>query len=379
MSHLQGAEPSRPVLAGTPGFVVEWRPVRPIRVRIDSAALRHNLGVAKRRAPRSRIWAVVKANAYGHGLARVVRALGEADGLALIELEAALELRRAGERRPILLLQGFFSPQELEPIAAHGLAVVIHEAEQIAILEKARLSKRIAVYAKLNTGMNRLGFAEGDFRHALERLRRCAGEITLMTHFADADGERGVRWQLERFEAMTAGAKFPCSLANSAAILRFPETHADWVRPGIMLYGCSPFTDESAEKLELRPVMTLTSELIAIRILSAGESVGYGCTFTANAPMRVGVVACGYADGYPRHAPTGAPILVCGKRTRTLGRVAMDMLFADLTGIPEAAVGSPVTLWGEGLSADEVAASAGTVSYELLCALSPRVPVTEAG
>jgi len=359
--------------------MVEWRPVRPIRVRIDSAALRHNLSAAKRHAPRSRIWAVVKANAYGHGLARAARALAEADGLALIELEGALELRKAGERRPILLLHGFFSPQELEPIAAHGLAVVVHDAEQMAILEKARLSKKIAVYAKLNTGMNRLGFAEGDFPSALERLRRCAGEITLMTHFADADGERGVRWQLERFEATTAGAKLPRSLANSAAILRFPETHADWVRPGIMLYGCSPFPDESAEKLELRPAMTLSSELIAVRTLRAGDSVGYGCTFTASAPMRVGVVACGYADDYPRHAPTGTPILVCGKRTRTLGRVAMDMLFADLTGVPEAAIGSPVTLWGEGLSADEVAASAGTVSYELLCALSPRVPVTEAG
>jgi alanine racemase len=200
-----------------------------------------------------------------------------------------------------------------------------------------------------------------------------------MTHFADADGKRGVRWQLERFEAMTASAKFPRSLANSAAILRFPETHADWVRPGIMLYGCSPFADESAEKLELRPAMTLSSELIAVRTLRAGDSVGYGCTFTASEPMRVGVVACGYADGYPRHAPTGTPVLVGGKRTRTLGRVAMDMLFADLGGVPEAAVGSPVILWGEGLSADEVAASAGTVSYELLCALSPRVPVTEAG
>jgi len=359
--------------------MVEWRPVRPIRVRIDSAALRHNLGAAKRRAPRSRTWAVVKANAYGHGLARAAAALAAADGLALIELEGALELRRAGERRPILLLQGFFSPQELEPIAAHGLTVVVRDAEQIAILEKARLSKKIAVYAKLNTGMNRLGFAEGDFPGALERLRRCAGEITLMTHFADADGERGVRWQLERFEAMTAEAKFPCSLANSAAILRFPETHADWVRPGIMLYGCSPFPDESAEKLELRPAMTLSSELIAVRSLGAGDSVGYGCTFTADGPMRIGIVACGYADGYPRHAPTGTPVLVCGKRTRTLGRVAMDMLFADLTGIPEAVLGSPVTLWGEGLSADEVAVSAGTVSYELLCALSPRVPVTEAG
>jgi alanine racemase len=178
---------------------------------------------------------------------------------------------------------------------------------------------------------------------------------------------------------MTAGVQLPRSLANSAAILRFPETHADWVRPGIMLYGCSPFPEESAEKLDLRPAMTLASELIAVRDLVAGDSVGYGCTFTASGPVRVGVVACGYADGYPRHAPTGTPILVSGKRTRTLGRVAMDMLFADLSGIPEATIGSPVTLWGEGLSADEVAASAGTVSYELLCALSPRVPVTEVG
>jgi alanine racemase len=255
----------------------------------------------------------------------------------------------------------------------------VHDAEQITILEKARLPRKPAVYAKLNTGMNRLGFAEKDLGAALERLRRCAGEIALMTHFADADGARGVRWQLERFGAMTAGVQLPRSLANSAAILRFPETHADWVRPGIMLYGCSPFPDESAEKLGLKPVMTLESELIAVRDLAAGESVGYGCTFTASAPMRVGVVAGGYADGYPRHAPTGTPILVCGKRTRTLGRVAMDMLFADLSETPKATIGSPVTLWGEGLSADEVGASAGTVSYELLCALSPRVPVIEAG
>lgn len=352
--------------------------MRPIRARVDSGALNHNLGVAKRRAPRSRTWAVVKANAYGHGLARAAKALAAAEGLALIELEAALELRRSGERRPILLLQGFYSPEELEPVAAHGLAVVVHDAEQLAILEKARLPKKLAVYAKLNTGMNRLGFPEKGFRDALERLRACAGSITLMTHFADADGERGVQWQLARFDAATAGAKLPRSLANSAAILRYPETHADWVRPGIMLYGCSPFPDESAEKLGLKPVMTLSSELVAVRSLSAGDSVGYGCAFTADGPVRVGIVACGYADGYPRHAPTGTPILVCGKRTRTLGRVAMDMLFADLTGVPEAAVGSPVTLWGEGLSADEVAESAGTVSYELLCALSPRVPVVEA-
>jgi alanine racemase len=354
--------------------------MRPIRVRIDSAALRHNMDAARRRAPHSRICAVVKANAYGHGLARAVRALAAAEGLALIELEAALELRRAGERRPILLLQGFFSPEELEPIAAHGLTTVVHDPEQLAMLERARLPKKIAVVAKLNTGMNRLGFPAEDLRGVLERLRGSpsVGELALMTHFADADGKRGVRWQLERFDAATAGIDLPKSLANSAALLRYPESHKDWVRPGIMLYGCSPFPEESAEKLGLKPAMTLSSELIAVRSLGAGDSVGYGCTFTASEPTRVGIVACGYADGYPRHAPTGTPILVAGKRTRTLGRVAMDMLFADLTGIPEAAVGSAVTLWGEGLSADEVAASAGTVSYELLCAVTPRVPVSEA-
>src|SRR6266545_1458693 len=357
--------------------MVEWRAMRPIRARVDSTALRHNLGAAARRAPHSRIWAVVKANAYGHGLARAVRAFAAADGLALIELEAALELRRAGERRPILLLQGFFSPGELEPIAAHGLATVVHDPEQLAMLEKAELPAKIPVYLKLNTGMNRLGFNEDGFRGALERLQHCAGEITFMTHFADADGKRGVQWQSERFKAMTAGVRLPRSLANSAALLRYPDAHQDWVRPGIMLYGCSPFADEDAAKLGLKPAMTLSSELIVVRKLRKGDGVGYGCTFIAEGPMRIGIVACGYADGYPRHAPTGTPILVCGKRTRTVGRVAMDTLFADLTGIPEATIGSPATLWGEGLSADEVAASAGTVSYELLCALSPRVPVSE--
>ena len=350
--------------------------MRPIRARIDSAALRHNLGVARRLAPRSRVWAVVKANGYGHGLARAVRALA-ADGLALIEIDAAIDLRKAGEKRPILLMQGFYSQQELAPIAENGISVVVHEAEQLAMLEKARLPAKVPVYLKLNTGMNRLGFAAGELKQALSRLAPSAGEITLMSHFADADGKRGVRWQLERFEKMCAGLDFPRSLANSAAILRYPEAHADWNRPGIMLYGCSPFADESAEKLGLKPAMTLSSELIAMRGLQAGDSVGYGCTFTAPGPMRIGIVACGYADGYPRHAPTGTPVLVCGKRTRTLGRIAMDMLIADLTGIPEAGIGSPVVLWGAGLSADEVAASAGTVSYELLCALSPRVPVTE--
>src|SRR6058998_2335256 len=333
MSHLGGAQSAPWLLAGTPGFMVEWRAMRPIRARIDSAALRHNLGAARLRAPRSRICAVVKANAYGHGLARAARAFAAAEGLALIELEAALELRRAGERRPLMLLQGFFSPEELEPIAAHDLTTVVHDAEQLAMLERARLPKRIAVVAKLNTGMNRLGFPAEDLRGVLDRLRDCPGAhaIALMTHFADADGKRGVRWQLERFDAAAAGVDLPKSVANSAALLRYPEAHKDWVRPGIMLYGCSPFPDESAEKLGLKPAMTLSSELIAVRELRPGDSVGYGCTFIADAPMRVGVVACGYADGYPRHAPTGTPILVGGVRAKTAGRVSMDMITVDLS------------------------------------------------
>jgi alanine racemase len=231
----------------------------------------------------------------------------------------------------------------------------------------------------MNSGMNRLGFGPGEYRQVFELLARSpvVAGITLMTHFADADETRGVAEALRRFEAATAPIEAPRSLANSAAILRYPETHADWIRAGIMLYGCSPFADAPAATLGLRPVMTLASELIAIRQLQAGDRVGYGGEFVADRPHPVGVVACGYADGYPRHAPTGTPVLVNGQRTRTLGRVSMDMLAVDLEGVPEAGVGTPVTLWGEGLSCDEVAAAAGTVSYELLCGLTPRVPAIE--
>jgi alanine racemase len=352
--------------------------MRPIAARIHLSALRHNLAVARRHAPKSRVWAVIKADAYGHGAKRAARAL-DADGLALLELDAALGLRAAGERRPMLLLEGFFSPRELPQIAEQDLTPVVHSLEQVAMLEKARLDARLNVYLKMNTGMNRLGLDPAGFRTALARLRECraVAHVTAMTHFADTDAGEGTRQQCRVFEAALAEARLPRSLANSAAILRCPESHGDWVRPGIMLYGCSPFADASAESLDLKPAMTLVSEIIAVRELAAGASIGYGWAFTAPSPMRVGVVACGYADGYPRHAPTGTPIVVAGKRTRTVGRVSMDMLFADLTGIPNASVGSNVILWGEHVSADEVAASAGTVSYELLCALAPRVPVTE--
>lgn len=352
---------------------------RPIRATFDRSALRNNLAVARARAPDARVWAVVKANAYGHGLLRVADALASADGFALLDLDEAVRLRDAGVRKPILLLEGFFSLDDLAIVVEHGLAVVIHSEEQVDMLVSAGFPARIPLYLKLNTGMNRLGFSPEAFGIALERLQGCrmAGEITLMTHFADADGERGISEQLTRFTDATRGRALPQSLANSAALLRFPEARAGWVRPGIMLYGCSPFPAESAESLDLEPVMTLTSELLVVRNLEAGDRVGYGGSFVAPKRMRIGVVACGYADGYPRHAPDGTPVLVAGRRARIAGRVSMDMLTVDLTGIPEAAVGSPVTLWGEGLSADEVAAAAGTLSYELFCRLAARVPQIE--
>ena len=227
--------------------------------------------------------------------------------------------------------------------------------------------------------MNRLGFSKHEWRDALERARRCSAVsgVTLMTHFACADDERGIGEQLAVFERCCDGEKLARSMANSAALLRYPEAHGDWVRPGIMLYGSSPFADQSAQALDLKPVMTLESEIIAVQNVDPGEAVGYGATFRAERPMRIGVVACGYADGYPRHCPSGTPVLVDGRRTSTVGRVSMDMLMVDLTYLLPADIGSKVVLWGEGLPVDEVATHAETVSYELLCALAPRVPVVE--
>lgn len=356
---------------------------RPIRASFKLSALRHNLGVARRHAPNSKVWAVVKADAYGHGLLRVAQALADADGYALLDLNEAVRLRDAGISKPILLLEGVFQPADLALVDRYALSLVVHDLEQIIMLERTRLSAQVAVVLKLNTGLNRLGMAAPQARSAYSRLE-ASGKVTaisLMTHFADADGASGVAAQMARFAEASAGLKAEASLANSAAILRYPETHANWVRPGIMLYGCSPFADVSAEALGLQSVMTLASEIIAVQELRPGDRVGYGGLFEARTNMRIGVIACGYADGYPRHAPglidRGTPVVIAGKRTSTVGRVSMDMICADLSAIPEAGVGSPVILWGDGLPADEVAASAGTISYELLCALAVRVPVVE--
>ena len=355
--------------------------MRPISATINLEALRHNLRVVAASAPHSRIMAVVKANGYGHGLLNVARGLKDAHGFAVLNLEEAIDLRQAGCKQTLLLLEGAFSADELELTSRHRITLVVHNTFQLEMLEKIALTQPVSVFAKLNTGMNRLGFVPEEYRKAVERLAACpnVGDITLMTHFATADEPLGIEKPYKIFKDTTAGMAYPVSLANSAAILRYRHTHADWVRPGIMLYGASPIAGTPASAFQLRPVMSLRSEVIAVQHVKVGESVGYGCKFTAARDSRIAVVACGYADGYPRHAPNGTPIHVAGKATHTVGRVSMDMLFADITDIPQANIGSPVELWGEHTPVDSVAETAGTVGYELLCALAPRVPVQVTG
>jgi len=354
---------------------------RPITATIDLDALRHNLAVVRRHAPRSRVLAVIKADAYGHGLLRAARALKDADGFGLVELEAAVRLREAGYSQRIVLLEGFFEPGDLPVMIEHGLAAVVHSPEQLGMLEDFGAAGALDVLLKVNTGMNRLGFAPQDAADAFARLSRLAGvgPLSLMTHFASADEARGIAWQVDSFEGAVRGSVRARCIANSAAILRYPETHFEWVRPGIMLYGCSPFSGEVGAELGLKPAMTLESRLIAVQRLRRGDTVGYGGVFTAQRDMRIGVVACGYADGYPRHAPNGTPVCVDGSVTGMVGRVSMDMLCVDLEPVPEARVGSPVVLWGAVNPIENVATAAGTVGYELMCALAPRVRIVERG
>ena len=353
---------------------------RPIRATISRAALAHNLTVAKRHAGRAKVWAVTKANAYGHGIERAARAFEAADGFAVLDFAEAERLRHAGVKKPVLMLEGFFEPADIELLSRHSLTPVIHSAEQVKMLAGARLADGLDLYLKVNSGMNRLGFAEAGLGAAYKALRKHpkVRQITFMTHFADADGASGVAGQLASFEALTQPFDLQARcIANSAALIRFPEARADWVRPGIMLYGGSPFADLSAEELGLKPAMTLTSQIIGIQKLERGERIGYGFAYEATGPMTVAIVACGYADGYPRHAPTGTPVLVNGKRARLVGRVSMDMISVDVSDLTDARIGIPVTLWGEGLPADEVGAAAGTLSYELFTKLTARVPVVE--
>lgn len=355
---------------------------RPLVAIIDVGALQHNLALARRQTPKASVWAVVKANAYGHGLERAMRGFADADGLALIEPEYAVILRELGWRKPILLLEGCFDAADLALVAQYGLETTIHSAEQIAQFEQTRFATPVALHLKMNTGMNRLGFMPSAFAAAYRRLEanRATASITCMTHFANADAQAhpvvSVVEQLRRFHEGCADLRAPWSASNSAANLLHPELHSDQIRPGVMLYGGSP-CERDALSLGLRPAMTLQSELIALQHIRRGDAVGYGSRFVATAPMTIGVVACGYADGYPRHAPSGTPVLVDGVTTRLIGNVSMDMLTVDLTPVPTAHVGSPVTLWGNGLPIDTVARACGTIGYELMCAVAPRVRTIE--
>ena len=359
---------------------------RPIQATIHTAAVQHNLARARRAAVDANVWAVVKANAYGHGIERVFDALRAADGFALLDLDEAQRVRQLGWRGPILLLEGVFEPRDLELCSRLGLWHAVHCDEQIDWLAAHKTQVPHRVFLKMNSGMNRLGFTPERFRPAWARLNALpqVDEISFMTHFSDADGPRGINHQLQIFLETTRDLPGERTISNSAAtLLRGTEAnvHGDWVRAGIVLYGSSPdFPQRNIADWELQPTMSLTGRIIGVQHLKQGDTVGYGSRFTADGPMTIGVVSCGYADGYPRHCDTGTPVLVNGVRTRVVGRVSMDMLTVDLTGVPGAAMGSEVTLWGKAangavLPIDEVAQAAGTVGYELMCAVAPRVPV----
>ncbi len=359
---------------------------RPIEALIHVDALAHNLQRARRAAPDAKVWAVVKANAYGHGIARAYAGLQSADGFALLDLAEAEQVRALGWRGPILLLEGCFEPRDLEACSRLDLWHMVHNEAQIDWLAAHKTQRPHQVFLKLNTGMNRLGFTPDAYRGAWLRLSGLTqvDTITLTTHFADADGAAGIAAPLAVFEATVRDLPCERSLCNSAATLRFAETmpavRGDWVRPGIMVYGSSPdFPAHGIADWDLQPTMSLRARLIATQQLRPGDCVGYGSSFKAELPMRIGVAACGYADGYPRLAPSGTPVLVDGVRTALVGRVSMDMVTIDLGPVPDAGVGSEVTLWGRAsngnmLPIDEVAHAAGTVGYELMCALAPRVP-----
>jgi alanine racemase len=359
---------------------------RPIQATIHTEALRTNLERARSAAGDARVWAVVKANAYGHGIERAFDGLRAADGFALLDLAEAQRVRDLGWRGPILLLEGAFEARDLELCSRLGLWHAVHCEEQIDMLATHKTHQPHRVFLKMNSGMNRLGFAPQRFRAAWTRLNALpqVDEISLMTHFSDADGAKGIAHQMRVFQEITHDLPGERSVANSAATLRHAGeagVQNDWVRPGIAVYGGAPdYPANDIAHWGLQPTMTLASKLIGTQDLVAGDTVGYGSSFTAEGPLRIGIVACGYGDGYPRHCTTGTPVLVDGVRTRMVGRVSMDMITVDLSPVPHARIGSDVTLWGRAaggavLPVDEVAHAGGTVSYELMCALALRVPV----
>jgi len=368
---------------------------RPIRALIDRRAMAHNLDVVRRtlehnptpnKTP-SLIWAVIKANAYGHGIEAAVSAFSKADGLAMLDFEEAERSRAAGWKKPILMLEGAFEARDIEAAARLELTLVLHHPEQLRLLHLSRPQAPINVYLKLETGMNRLGLQACQYRDIYQALLQMqasgqVAQISHMTHFASADASDGLDDPMMRFVEVVRGMAGDWSVSNSAAALRhhqwlgqFCAEVRSWARPGICLYGGSPFDDISARDLEIKSAMTLRSALISVRDVQAGQGVGYGYTYKATRDMRLGTVACGYADGYPRHAPTGTSVGIRGAKVPLVGRVSMDMITVDITDLPQAQVGDEVILWGDGgPSGDEVAKMAGTISYELFSAVTARVP-----
>ena len=351
---------------------------RPISAVIHLQNLTHNLSVVRKHIGQAKIWSVMKADGYGHGIKQIWRALQETDGFAVLDLNEAILLREEGWKGPILLLEGFFQAQDLLVIEQYQLATSIHSQWQLAAIAKAPLKTPISVYIKLNSGMNRLGFSQDEYMNVISQLNAMAnvGEITLMSHFANSDIKTGIKTPLQQIRQFDH-LSLPTCIANSGAALWHSGTHYDWVRTGIILYGASPSGKwADVVDLNLKAAMTLKSEIIAIHQIKAGQSIGYGSKFTAIKSMRIATVACGYADGYPRHAPTGTPVWCHGAKHALLGAVSMDMLTIDVTDCPDANIGSSVELWGENIPIDDVAQMAGTIGYQLMCALAKRVPVS---
>jgi alanine racemase len=356
------------------------------QVLIDLAALRLNLQRARDAAPNSRVMAVIKADGYGHGMLRVARALEEADALAVGRVIEGIQLREAGEERPITVLEGFSDRAELETAARLGLELVIHEQGQLELLESNSLEEPVHCWLKLDTGMHRLGFPVSEAQAVAARLMECPSVVTpirLMTHLAQADdlSSRETDHQLEQFREVVRILELESSSANSGGILGWKESHVEWIRPGIMLYGSSPFQNKTGPEEGLAPVMTFSGRLIAVNQFREGDGIGYGGSWRCPEDMKIGVIAAGYGDGYPRHAPPGTPVLLNGQRVPLVGRVSMDMITVDLRKQPQAKVGDLAILWGRGLPAEEVAESAGTISYELFCGLAgrKRVELVEVG
>jgi alanine racemase len=349
-----------------------------IRAVIDTTALRHNLSRVREIAPRSRVLAVLKANAYGHGMQTVATALAGADGFAVARLREAVALRAAGHSHRIVLLEGVQGTGQLREAADNDVELVVHQPEQLVLLGSWRGAHSFRVWLKIDTGMGRLGFRPDEFAAAAKRLSECGAvrqPVVLMTHLAEAelrDNDR-TRAQLECFERVTAGLPGERSSANSAGIICWPATRSEWVRPGLMLYGISPIAGTNGIDIGLRPAMTLESRVIAVRELAAGDRVGYGGTWTARRATRMAVVAAGYGDGYMRNTASGTPVLVKGMPAQLAGRVSMDMLTIDVTDLGPVAPGDPVVLWGNGVPVETVATAAGTIPYELVCRVGARV------